>query len=88
MAEKRGRTAFPVAASHVHEGMVPSFTEREMSEYINEVHELDVGQLECVSGGDMALDLAVKAYEAALGKRLMDAVHQPVTQPTVTLHFS
>jgi len=34
----------------------------------------------------MALNAAINAYEA-LGKRLLDAVHQPVTQPTVTLHF-
>jgi hypothetical protein len=57
-----------------------------MSEFTSEVRELNIGQLESVSGGDMAIDLAVKAYEA-LGKRLVDAVHQPVTQPTVTLHF-
>lgn len=57
-----------------------------MSEFTSEVRELDIGQLDSVSGGDMAIDLAVKAYEA-LGKRLVDAVHQPVTQPTVTLHF-
>jgi hypothetical protein len=57
-----------------------------MSEFNNGVRELDIDQLDGVSGGDMALDVAVKAYEA-LGKRLLDAVHQPVTQPTVTLHF-
>jgi hypothetical protein len=57
-----------------------------MSEFTREVRELDIDQLNSVSGGDMALDLAVKAYEA-LGKRLLDAVHQPVTQPTNTLHF-
>ena len=57
-----------------------------MSEFTSEVRELDIDHLDNVSGGDMAIDLAVKAYEA-LGKRLVDAVHQPVTQPTVTLHF-
>ena len=57
-----------------------------MSEFTSEVRELNIGQLDSVSAGDMAIDLAVKAYEA-LGKRLVDAVHQPVTQPTVTLHF-
>jgi hypothetical protein len=56
-----------------------------MSGFNNEVRELDIDQLDSVSGGDIALDVAVKAYEA-LGKRLLDAVHQPVTQPT-TLHF-
>ena len=57
-----------------------------MSKFTNEFRELDIDQLDRVSGGDMALDVAVKAYEA-LGKRLLDAVHQPVTQPTATLHF-
>jgi len=56
-----------------------------MTELTNEVRELDIDQLDGVSGGDMAIDLAVKAYEA-LGKRLVDAVHPPA-QPTVTLHF-
>ena len=56
-----------------------------MTELTNEVRELDIDQLDSVTGGDMAIDLAVKAYEA-LGKRLMDAVHPPA-KPTVTLHF-
>jgi len=51
----------------------------------DETRELNIDALDSVSGGDMALDLAVKAYEA-LGKRLMDAVHPPA-KPTVTLHF-
>ncbi len=66
------------------EGMVPS-TEREMSELSSEVHELTIDELDRVSGGDYAINLAVKAYEA-LGKRLMDAIHPP-PQPTITLHF-
>jgi hypothetical protein len=57
-----------------------------MSGFTSEVRELDIDQLNSVSGGDVALNAAVKAYEA-LGQRLLDAVHQPVTQPTVTLHF-
>lgn len=57
-----------------------------MSEITKEPCELDIGQLDNISGGDMALDAAVKAYED-LGKRLVAAVHQPVTQPTTTLHF-
>jgi|BarGraIncu00222A_1022003.scaffolds.fasta_scaffold13485_3 hypothetical protein len=77
---------FPSLRPIVHEGTVPSFRESDMSDFSSEVRELDIDQLESVSGGDMALDVAVKAYEA-LGKRLLDAVHQPVTQPTVTLHF-
>ena len=52
----------------------------------NDIRELSIDELDTVSGGDMALDVAVKAYEA-LGKRLLDAVYQPMTQPTVTLHF-
>lgn len=57
-----------------------------MSKFISEVCELGLDQLDCVSGGDMALDAAVKAYQE-LGKRLDAAVHQPVTQPKITLHF-
>jgi hypothetical protein len=60
--------------------------ERDMTRLTHEVRELDIDHLDAVSGGDIAIDAAVKAYEA-LGKRLLDAVHQPVTQPTVTLHF-
>jgi hypothetical protein len=56
-----------------------------MSEATSEVRELDINLLDSVSAGDMALNLAIKAYED-LGKRLVDAVHQPVTQPA-TLHF-
>lgn len=57
-----------------------------MTGLTNEVCELDIDQLDSVSGGDMALNLAIKAYED-LGKRLVAAVHQPVTQPTSPLHF-
>ena len=57
-----------------------------MSEFTSEVRELDIDQLDRVSGGDMALNLAIKAYED-LGKRLASAVQGPATQPTVTLHF-
>ena len=56
-----------------------------MSEFTSEFRELNIDQLDSVSGGDVALDVAIKAYEA-MEKRVMDAVHQPVTQPT-TLHF-
>ena len=48
--------------------------------------ELNIIELDTVSGGDMALNLAVKAYED-LGKRLVAAVHQPLTQPTSPMHF-
>jgi hypothetical protein len=49
------------------------------------IRELGVDALEAV-GGDMALNLAIKAYED-LGKRFVAAVHQPVTQPSSPLHF-
>jgi len=53
----------------------------------NENRELNIADLDNVSGGDMALNLAIKAYEA-LSKRLVDAVHQPVTSPSTTsLHM-
>ena len=53
----------------------------------NENREFDIADLDNVSGGDMALNLAIKAYEA-LGKRLVDAVHQPITSPpTTSLHM-
>ena len=58
-----------------------------MNELFSETHELSIDELDCVSGGDMALNLAVKAYEA-LGQRLMDAIHQPVTSQSATsLHM-
>lgn len=57
-----------------------------MTEFTNDVCELDIDQLDGVCGGDMALNLAIAAYED-LGKRLVAAVHQPVTQPTSPMHF-
>jgi hypothetical protein len=61
--------------------------EQNMTEVTSETIELRIEELDRVSGGDMAIDLAVKAYEA-LGQRLVDAVHQPVTsQPTMSLHM-
>jgi hypothetical protein len=55
-----------------------------MMKFTRETRELSIEQLDSVSGGDMALNLAISAYEA-MCKRVMDAVHQPVTQP-ITLH--
>jgi bacteriocin-like protein len=52
----------------------------------DEDRELTINELDTVSGGDMALNAAISAYEALLAKRVMGAVHQPVTQPTITLH--
>ena len=58
-----------------------------MNERTNGTFELSIEQLENVAGGDMAINLAVKAYEA-LGQRLMDAIHTPVTsQGTTSLHM-
>ena len=59
-----------------------------MTSFTLEARELNIGELEAVSGGDMlnmAIDAAEK-YLQGLGKRLDAAVHQPVT-PTTTLHF-
>jgi hypothetical protein len=57
-----------------------------MTKFTHETRELSIEQLDGVSGGDMALNLAISAYEA-MCKRVMDAVHQPITtQPTITLH--
>ena len=57
-----------------------------MNEFTNEVRELDIDQLDSVSGGDLALNIAIKAYED-LGKRVVAAVHQPITQPTSPMHY-
>jgi bacteriocin-like protein len=49
----------------------------------NDICELSLEELEQVSGGDilnMAIDVAEKSM-AALGARLLAAVHTPVTQP-------
>lgn len=57
-----------------------------MNELTHEPLELSIDQLESVSGGDFAINLAVKAYEA-LGQRLMDAIHPPTPKPTMSLHM-
>jgi len=57
-----------------------------MNKFNSEVRELDIDQLDSVSGGDMALNIAVKAYEA-MCQRVVDAAHQPITQPTSPMHF-
>jgi hypothetical protein len=57
-----------------------------MNEFIKEVRELDIDQLEIVSGGDVALDAAAKAYGQMLD-RLAAAVQGPSTTPKITLHF-
>ena len=55
-----------------------------MSKFTSEFRELNIDQLDSVSGGDMAINLAVKAYED-MDKRLVAAVRKPVTQPTSPL---
>lgn len=58
-----------------------------MEQMLSQTRMLTDTELDAVSGGDMAIDLAVKAY-LALQQRLMDAVHQPVTSPpTMSLHM-
>jgi bacteriocin-like protein len=52
----------------------------------DDMRELNTDELNNVSGGDLALDIAVKAYED-MCKRIVAAVHQPITQPTSPLHF-
>lgn len=56
-----------------------------MTRSIREVPELSIDELEAVSGGRTALDIAVDAYLAALGKNLMDAIHAPA--PKMSLHM-
>lgn len=57
-----------------------------MKKFTTEFSELNIDQLDRVSGGDMAINLAVKAYED-MGKRLVAAVHKPVTQPKSPMQF-
>ena len=57
-----------------------------MNDLTHETRELSIDQLDSVSGGDYAINLAVKAYEA-LGQRLMDAIHPPKPAPTMSLHM-
>jgi hypothetical protein len=57
-----------------------------MNEFTKEVRELDIDQLDGVSGGEIAIDAAVNAY-LALQARLAAAVQGPSTTPKVSLHF-
>jgi hypothetical protein len=53
---------------------------------VPEARELDIGELEAVSGGSM-LNMAIDAYEKYLqgvGQRLMDAIHP---RPKMSLHM-
>jgi hypothetical protein len=56
-----------------------------MTELNNETFELSFDELEQVSGGRNMIDMAVDAYLAALGARLMAAIQMP--RPTMSLHM-
>jgi hypothetical protein len=57
-----------------------------MNEFTCVVRELDIDQLDSVSGGEIAIDAAANAY-LALQARLAAAVQGPSTTPKITLHF-
>ena len=61
--------------------------ENDMTDLIPEGPELNIDELDAVSGGSM-LNMAINAYEKYLqgvGQRLLDAVRQP--KPTMSLHM-
>ena len=58
-----------------------------MTELNHEICELSVDELEQVSGGTI-MDIIVaayQAYQAGVGKNLMDAIHPPA--PKMSLHM-
>jgi bacteriocin-like protein len=55
-----------------------------MTELNNEIRELTFDELEQVSGGNI-INRIVEQYLAALGARLLDAVHTP--RPKMSLHM-
>ena len=55
-----------------------------MTELNNEIREMSFDELEQVSGGSI-IDRIVERYLAALGARLLDAVHPPA--PKMSLHM-
>lgn len=58
-----------------------------MAELNHEIREMTVDELEQVSGGSI-INWIVDQYLAAVGARLIDAVHQPlVSKPTMSLHI-
>lgn len=58
-----------------------------MTELNNEVCEMTFDDLDQVSGGSIVSWL-VGLYNAAVGKNLMDAIHQPiVSPPKISLHM-
>ena len=60
-----------------------------MTELNNEIGELSFDELAQVSGGTI-MDIIVnayQAYQAAVGKNLMDAIHPPSPKPTMSMHM-
>jgi len=60
-----------------------------MTQPNNEIREIEMTfeELEQVSGGDI-LNRMIDQYFAALGTRLLAAVHTPLVQPTpISLHM-
>ena len=56
-----------------------------MTKLNNETFEMSFDDLEQVSGGRSMLDMIVDQYLAALGARLLAAVHTPT--PGMSLHM-
>jgi len=64
--------------------VLPTQPETDMTEpNNNEIREMTFDELEQVSGGSI-LNRIIAAYEAALGARLMDAIHP---RATMSLHM-
>lgn len=58
-----------------------------MTERNNDIFEMTSDELDQISGGSI-IDRIVDAYLAAVGKNLMDAIHQPlVSSPKISLHM-
>jgi hypothetical protein len=56
-----------------------------MTELNNEIREMAIEELEQVSGGDL-LNRMIDQAMAALGARLLAAVHTPIVPP-ISLHM-
>ena len=60
-----------------------------MTKFTHEARELSISELDVVSGGDM-LGIAIAAaenYMDGLFGRLINAVHQPITSSSMSLHM-
>jgi hypothetical protein len=64
--------------------VLPHKQETDMTELNNEIRELTFDELERVSGGNI-INRIVEQYLAAVGARLLDAVHTP--RPKMSLHM-